>query len=333
MKTIVFVGNHKHFGARRLGVRLAQALAGNGQPVVLAGIKGKLPENTGLDRLEFAPAAKTKSMAAAFAKAGGRRVISMVSLPACEAALAVGLPYVYCEPENFKEEKPVKNKKTLLKKAERVVLLGAGGGMPDKKMYASNAVRVKNPAVWVEHDNGGLPACFKKENNVLACGKLARGGGFDVLLKTWARLAPAHATWHLTVVGDGTNKTALKKFIAKNHLQASTEIVGADADLYGLLRRADIYVSPAREAEGLDELLDAMASKLPVVATDVPGAGKLVSAGLNGLLVPAGQEDALTAALDVLMVDWGRRVGLAVEAARMRERFPFEIFVSYFEEN
>ncbi len=142
MKTIVFVGNHKHFVARRLGVRLAQALAGNGQHVVLAGIKGKLPENTGLDRLKFAPAAKAKSMAAAFAKAGVRRVISVASLPACEAALAAGLPYVYCEPENFKEEKPVKNKKTLLKKAERVVLIGAGDKTPDKIMYTSNAVRV-----------------------------------------------------------------------------------------------------------------------------------------------------------------------------------------------
>ena len=112
----------------------------------------------------------------------------------------------------------------------------------------------------------------------------------------------------------------------------STEIIPADSDLYSLLRNADIYVSPAREPEGLDELLDAMASKLPVVATDVPGADELVANAVSGLLVNAGEEEPLTVALDELMVNWGKRVGMAIEASRMKERFPFEAFAALFEE-
>ena len=219
-----------------------------------------------------------------------------------------------------------------MKKAEKVVAIGKGEKPLDKKIYSSNTVRVQNPAVWVEHYNYDKPACFKKENNIVAAGKLAKSGGFDVLLKTWARLAPAHTTWHLTIVGDGVNKAALKKFIEKNHLNASTEIVPADSDLYSLLRNADIYVSPAREPEALDELLDAMASKLPVVATDVPGADELVANAVSGLLVNAGEEEPLTVALDELMVNWGKRVGMAIEASRMKERFPFEAFVALFED-
>ena len=189
MKTIVFVGNHKNFSGRRLGTRLAHVLTEKGQDTVLAGIKGKLPKHTKLATLEFAAAAKAKSMAETFKKAGADRVISLVSLPACEAAALAGLPYIYCEPENFKEEKAVKNKKALLKKAEKVVVIGKGDKPLDKKLYASNAVRTANPAVWVEHYNYDKPACFKKENNIVAAGKLAKSGGFDVLLKTWARLA------------------------------------------------------------------------------------------------------------------------------------------------
>lgn len=331
MKTIVFVGNHKHFSALRLGVRLAAVLAEKGADVILAGIKGKIPAYADLKTLEFAPAAKVKTLAAAFQKAGAQRVISLCSLPACEAAAEAKLPYVYCEPENFKEEKAVKNKKTLLKKAKKVVVIGSSEKPLDKKIYASNAVRTANPAVWVEHYNYNKPACFKKENNIVAAGKLAKSGGFDVLLKTWARLAPAHHTWHLTIVGDGTAKTSLKKFITKNNLTASTEIVPADSDLYSLLRNADIYVSPAREAEGLNELLDAMASKLPVVATDVPGVDALVMNAVNGLLVNPGEEEPLTVALDELMVNWGKRVGMAVEASRLKDRFPFEAFTALFE--
>ncbi len=332
MKTIVFVGNHKNFSGLRLGARLAHVLADKGQDTVLAGVKGKLPKHTKLNTLEFAAAAKAKSIAEAFKKAGAGRVISLVSLPACEAAALAGLPYIYCEPENFREEKAVKNKKTLLKKAEKVVVIGKGEKPLDKKVYGPRAVRTANPAVWVEHYNTDKPACFKKENNIVAAGKLAKSGGFDVLLKTWARLAPAHGTWHLTIVGDGVNKAALKKFIEKNHLSDSTEIVPADSDLYSLLRNADIYVSPAREAEGLDELLDAMASKLPVVATDVTGADELVANAVSGLLVNAGEEEPLTVALDELMVNWGKRVGMAIEASHMKDLFPFDAFAALFDE-
>ena len=332
MKSIVFVGNHKHFSGLRLGARLAQVITENGAEAVLAGLKGKLPKNSGLKTLEFSAAAKPKSLAEAFKKEGAERVIALASLPACEAAALAGMPYIYCEPENFKEEKAVKNKKALLKKAQKVVVIGVSDKPLDKKIYSSNAVRVANPAVWVEHYNYDKPACFKKENNIVAAGKLTKNGGFDVLLKTWARLAPAHTTWHLTIVGDGINKAALKKFITKNHLADSTEIVPAESDLYSLLRNADIYVSPARDAEALDELLDAMASKLPVVATDVPGADELVANALSGLLVNAGEEEPLTVALDELMVNWGKRVAMAIEASRMKERFPFEAFAALFEE-
>lgn len=332
MKNMVFVGNHKNFSGLRLGVRLAKVLAEKGNEVILAGIKGKLPKKTDLKTVEFAATAKAKTLAETMKKEDVQRVISLVSLPACEAAALAGVPYIYCEPENFKEEKAVKNKKALLKKAQKVVVIGKGEKPLDKKIYSSNAVRTPNPAVWVEHYNYNKPACFKKENNIVAAGKLAKSGGFDVLLKTWARLAPAHTTWHLTIVGDGASKAALKKFIEKNHLAASTEIVPADSDLYSLLRNADIYVSPAREAEGLDELLDAMASKLPVVATDVPGADELVANALSGLLVNSGEEEPLTVALDDLMVNWGKRVGMAIEASRMKERFPFEVFAALFED-
>ncbi|MBR2504757.1 MAG: glycosyltransferase, partial [Elusimicrobiaceae bacterium] len=109
--------------------------------------------------------------------------------------------------------------------------------------------------------------------------------------------------------------------------------ITAGCDLYGLMRNTDIYVNSAREAEGLNELLDAMASKLPVVATNVKGADELVQDRVNGLLVNAGDEESLQAALDELMVNWGHRVGLAVEAARLKERYPFEVFMAFFEQD
>ncbi len=326
MKTIIFIGSHKTFSGLRLGAALGTFLTVKGEEILLAGAKKEIPAYVELPTLFIPASATVKTITAALKKSGAQRVISLAHLPACEAATALNIPFVYLEPEDLKEVKPVKNKKALLEKALRVWVIGSSEKPLNKKIYGANALRVVNPAIWVEHYNYNKPVCFKKENNIVAAGPLTKNGGLDVLLQTWARLAPAHKTWHLTLVGDGTQKTALQKFITKNHLEASTEIIPSNTDLYSLLRNADIYVSPARTNGGLNELLDAMASKLPVVATDVPGVTEFVSNGINGLLVNPGEEEPLTVALDELMVNWGKRVGMALEASKHKERFSFEAF-------
>lgn len=326
MKTVIFLGSHTNFSGLRLGAALGTFLTVHGQSAILAGAKKDLPAYLQLATLPMSATATAKTIATALKKVGAQKVISLAHLPACEAAATLKIPFVYVEPEDLKEAKPVKNKKALLAKATRVFVLGASEKPLNKKLYGANATRVTNPAIWVEHYNYHKPACFKKENNIVAAGNLTKNGGFDVLLATWARLAPAHKTWHLTIVGDGTQKAALKKIITKHHLGPSTELVPSDTDLYSLLRNADIYVSPARTAEGLNELLDAMASKLPVVATDVPGVTDLVANGISGLVVNPGEEEPLTIALDELMVNWGKRVGMALEACKHKERFSFEDF-------
>ncbi len=326
MKTFIVIGSHNTFSGLRLGAALGTFLTMRGEEVLLAGVKKELPAYIELPTLPLPVTATAKTLAATLKKIGAQRVISLAHLPACEAAVSLKIPFVYIEPENLKEDKPVKNKKALLAKATHVWVIGNSSKPLNKKTYGANALRVINPAIWVEHYNYNKPACFKKENNIVAAGNLTKNGGFDVLLKTWARLAPAHTTWHLTIVGDGTQKATLKKFITKNHLEPSTEIVSADTDLYSLLRNADIFAFPARTAQGLNELLDAMASKLPVVATDVPGVTELVDNGINGLLVNPGEEEPFTIALDELMVHWGKRVGMALEASKHKERFSFEAF-------
>ena len=254
-----------------------------------------------------------------------------MNLTGCQAAAEAGVPFVYAENEGFKEDKAVKDKKTLLKKAKQVFVIKTSDKPLNKKAYTGLKVQeVANPAVWVEHYNYNKPACFKKENNIVAVGKLAKESGFDNLLKTWARLAPAHRTWHLTIVGDGAGKAALTKFIAKNGLEASTEIVSAAEDVYSLLRNADIFAYPALNPANADILLDAMASKLPCVACESGPVTALVANGVNGLIVNAGEEEPFTIALDELMVNWGKRVGIAVEAGKLKDRYPFEDFVRAF---
>lgn len=333
MKIAIFAGGNKTFTASRLAVKLAEILTQQGHEAAVFTVKGKVKAKTQVALVEYAAVAKPKTLEGLLKKEGAEFVISFMSLPACQAAALAGIPFVYAENEGFKEDKAVKDKKTVLKKAKKVFVIRTTEGALNKKPYTGLKVQeVTNPAVWVEHYNYNKPACFKKENNIVAVGKLVKESGFDNLLKTWARLAPAHTSWHLTIVGDGTGKTALKKFIAKNGLEASTEIVPDDGDVYSLLRNADIFAYPALNPQNVDILLDAMASKLPCVACESAPVVALVSNGINGLIVNAGEEEPFTIALDDLMVNWGKRVGIAVEASKLKDRYAFEDFVRAFAE-
>jgi glycosyltransferase involved in cell wall biosynthesis len=91
-----------------------------------------------------------------------------------------------------------------------------------------------------------------------------------------------------------------------------------------LLRAADVYVLPSR-AEGLpNSILEAMATGLPCVATDVPGSRDVLSQG-GGVLVARDDVPALAESLDALASDPERRRRLAEEALRLaRERYALE---------
>ncbi len=135
---------------------------------------------------------------------------------------------------------------------------------------------------------------------LLAVGRLGRYKGFDVLLKALAKVPDAS----LLLVGDGECARGL-------HAQASAEGVHQriafageidDATLAGAYAAADVFVLPSLdrgEAFGL-VLLEAMRAGLAVVASAIRGSGvgEVVVDGDTGLLVEAGQSDALAAAIE-----------------------------------
>jgi glycosyltransferase involved in cell wall biosynthesis len=86
-------------------------------------------------------------------------------------------------------------------------------------------------------------------------------------------------------------------------------LTGARTDVADLLRMLDVFVLPSL-AEGISNtILEAMATGLPVVATDVGGNGELIDGGRTGVLVQSGDVAALADAL--------ARYANAPEAARL----------------
>ena len=90
--------------------------------------------------------------------------------------------------------------------------------------------------------------------------------------------------------------------VARMRRDGYAEFLGHVEDMRGLLSEADIAVLPTYYNEGVPVfLLEAAASGLPVIGTDIEGCRMIVQTGVNGLIVPARNPEALADAIAALV--------------------------------
>jgi sugar transferase (PEP-CTERM/EpsH1 system associated) len=129
----------------------------------------------------------------------------------------------------------------------------------------------------------------------------------------------------LVIVGDGPDRAKLEQAVVREGIEDRTWFAGPRNDVAEIMRGLDCFVLPSL-AEGISNtVLEAMASGLPIVATDVGGNRELLSDGDNGRIVPADDAAALAAAIGGLLDDptHARRLGAAARRAAV-ERFSVE---------
>jgi len=133
----------------------------------------------------------------------------------------------------------------------------------------------------------------------------------------------------LTIVGDGPLLPAVRAQVAALGLQDTVWLPGARTDINALLQTFSIFTLPSL-AEGTPvSMLEAMSCGLPVVASRVGGIPEVVDDGVQGLLVPAGDVNALAQALARYAADAQLRIAHG-RAGRMRieERFSMRAMIS-----
>ena len=97
----------------------------------------------------------------------------------------------------------------------------------------------------------------------------------------------------LVMIGDGPLRTQSQELLEQAGLAELAWLPGERNDVSEILRGLDCFVLPSL-AEGVSNtILEAMASGLPVIATDVGGNGELVDAGRSGVLVAVSDVDAM----------------------------------------
>jgi colanic acid/amylovoran biosynthesis glycosyltransferase len=128
---------------------------------------------------------------------------------------------------------------------------------------------------------------------ILSIGRLIRKKGFDVLIDACASLQNGGHEFGCEIIGEGPLSAELRARIDGHALGKQVLLDGPkpQAEIAARLSRATLFVLPCRvDTDGaMDNLptvvMEAMASALPVVSTDVGGIGEMVCNGETGLLV------------------------------------------------
>lgn len=156
---------------------------------------------------------------------------------------------------------------------------------------------------------------------VLAVGRLVDQKGHDVLVAAFRRVRARIPDAHLVIVGGGPRRPRLEAQARRLGLADAVTLTGHRQDTRALMRSAAVLAHPSRwEGFGL-VLLEAMAERLPIVATRVSAIPEIVAHGSTGVLVAIDDDAALADALIGLLAapTDARRMGEAGRARLDRE--------------
>jgi glycosyltransferase involved in cell wall biosynthesis len=132
---------------------------------------------------------------------------------------------------------------------------------------------------------------------VISVAKLYPQKGQLVLVDAMRGVMAGRDNVHLVLAGDGPERSAVEDAVLATGLSERIHVLGERGDVGALLAASDVFVL-ASLWEGLPvALLEAMASRLPVVATAVAGSSQVIEHRVSGILVPPGDPEALTRAI------------------------------------
>ena len=199
------------------------------------------------------------------------------------------------------------------------------GVRPRKRLLAvPNGIRVEAFAAASHERRLALRNVLGLAADVRIVGSVGRLNPVKDQATLLSAFASAHAQLPdtaLALVGDGALRETLRSQAAALGVADAVRFLGDRSDVRQLLQGFDLFVLSSLSEGYSMALLEACASALPIVATDVGGNREIVVDGRNGALVPSANADALTDAMSALLREPERaeRMGQAGRDWALRE--------------
>ena len=150
------------------------------------------------------------------------------------------------------------------------------------------------------HSHSTLRAELGLDSDALVAGTVAimrDKKGHEDLIEAARPMLAEHPKLHFVMAGDGPWFDKIKNIVDTLGLEHRIHLLGFRADVPNVLLGCDLFVLPTHQEALGQSYIEAMAAGLPVIGTDVDGVPELIADGVNGLLVPPHDIEALRAAI------------------------------------
>ena len=163
-------------------------------------------------------------------------------------------------------------------------------------------------------------------------GRLMRVKNYPCLIRAFKILSQEFNHVKLLLIGEGPDMLEIKSLIEKLDLTNKIKLLGNRNDIRDILTVMDIFVLPSI-SEGISlSILEAMASHVPVVTTNVGGNPEIIENGKNGILVGPDNADELANAIRTLIVNPDKRKELGNSGRKIvEEKFALDRMVEDYE--
>ncbi len=176
---------------------------------------------------------------------------------------------------------------------------------------------------------------------IVTAGRIVKEKNHMLLVRAFGDIADKYPNAIVQIYGSPDDKQivgSINEYAKEKDLEKRIEFKGINNDLENELQGASMFVLSS-DSEGMpNALMEAMALGIPVISTDCPcgGPDMLIEDGVNGLLVPVGDEKALAEAMSNLLDDDELAKRLSAEGLKIRETAKADTILSqwknYFDE-
>ena len=236
-----------------------------------------------------------------------RRLLITMEKIACACATKV-IPQSNGVAEVLRKEK-------ITKKPLKVIHNGSGNGV-DIARFDPADPEIAEKALGLKGDHSAVTFVF--------VGRLVKDKGINELVGAFSRLTKEGVDGRLFLLGNYEDNLDPIKKETREEIERNDRIVecGYQKDIRPWLRASDVFVLPSYREGFPNVVLEALAMGLPCVVSDVNGAPDAVKEGLNGIIVPKKDEEALYKAMKKMTADGSLRAEMGENARPyVAERF------------
>ncbi len=178
-------------------------------------------------------------------------------------------------------------------------------------------------------------ACERKnvvKKRIVNLGRLVPQKNQAMLIRAFKRFHDLRPEYTLSIYGRGYLKDDLKKLVENLNLKKVVVLEGQSSQIHRDIADAEFFVLSSDYEGYSNALLEAMTMGFPCISTDCEGSTDAITNGVDGVIVPRGDEDALLKAMLTFAEQADFRERLGKEAKKTSERFRQERVVQEWEE-